>query len=87
MENGVSKGIVAEAFVNQESSLEGDSFLRQIGHTEDISPVLYDISKYELSTVYLYLAVIGAGLILILFAGTIFYLEKRERAFAKLQEL
>ena len=83
LENGVSKGIVAEAFVNQESSLEGDSFLRQIGHTEDISPVLYDISKYELSTVYLYLAVVGAGLILILFAGTIFYLEKRERAFAK----
>lgn len=87
LENGVSKGIVAEAFVNQESSLEGDSFLRQIGHTEDISPVLYDISKYELSTVYLYLAVIGAGLILILFAGTIFYLEKGKELLPKLQEL
>lgn len=81
--NGVSKGVIADAFANQETTQEGDRFLRQIGHTEDISPVLIDISEYELSTVYPYLAIVGVGMALILVAGTLFYLEKRERTFVK----
>lgn len=87
LENGVSQKVVADAFVNQKITEEGDRFLRQIGHTEDNSPVLFRISKYELSFVYPYLGVIGIGLIFILFTGTIAYLEKREGTFSKATEI
>lgn len=81
LDQGVSEGTVALAFKNTEITQAGEELLRKIGHTEENRNVLSVILEREEGGDGLFLGVAGLGVCLLLWAGTLHYLRRRERVY------
>ena len=81
LEQGVPEGTVALAFKNTETTRAGEELLRKIGYTEENRAVLSVIREREEGGAGIFIGAAGLGVCLLLWAGTLCYLRRREKTY------
>ena len=85
---GVEPAVIARAFAGTEVTAEGERFLLQAGYTEESTPLwlLPDLYEAGLRQVGGQTAIFG-GLAILLLAGTLLFLGRRQRLYEKAAEV
>ena len=79
LDQGVEKGVIAQAFSSTTATEDGSRLLQAIGHTRDHIPLLFSVSGQAVRSSEISLLTAGTVFAFLLIGGSVFYMRSLER--------
>lgn len=86
LQQGISPGVIASAFGNEESTAEGTAFLEKIGRTPKSDPWLNSAVRENAVAFLIFTVSGGAGMCAALLAVAVYFLKQREMLYRNAQK-